>query len=64
MIKGVWESVRLGPTITRRVGSWLGELVGGLWFVKIGGGTMRWFVVYTGNGVEDRSMVAHDKENG
>ncbi len=40
------------------------ELVGGSWFVKIRGRTIGWFVVCMGNGVHDRSVVAHGKENG
>jgi hypothetical protein len=35
-----------------------------MWFVKMGGGTSGWFMVCMGNGVENRSMVAHDKANG
>jgi hypothetical protein len=58
MIKGVWESVGLG------VGGRLGELVSGLWFVKIRGGTIGWFVVCMGNGVQDKFVMAHGKENG
>jgi len=35
-----------------------------IWFVKMGGGTNGKCMVYMGNEVETRSMVAHDKING
>jgi hypothetical protein len=38
--------------------------VGGVRFVRIGRVTNGWFVVYMGDEVEDRSMVAHDEMNG
>jgi hypothetical protein len=38
--------------------------VGGVWFVKMGGGTSGRCVVCMGDGVEIRFMVAHDKTNG
>ncbi len=37
--------------------------MGGMWFVKIRGGISGRCVVYMGDGVEIRSMVAHDKAN-
>jgi len=40
------------------------ELVGGVWFVKMGGETSGWFVVYMKDGVKKRFVVAHDKTNG
>jgi hypothetical protein len=36
----------------------------GVWFVKMGRGTSGRCMVCMGNGVETRSMVAHDKANG
>jgi hypothetical protein len=51
MIKGVWESIRLGPHIHTK-GSGLVKGISG------------WCVVCMGNGVETKSMVAHDKTNG
>ncbi len=36
----------------------------GVWFVKMGGGTDGKCMVYIRDGVETRSMVAHDKTNG
>jgi len=62
MIKGVWESVRLGPCIHTK--GW--GLIRGTnkWFFKIGKGISGWFTVCMGDGVEDRFMVAHDKANG
>ncbi len=38
--------------------------MGGVWFVKMGEGTNGRHVVCMGDGVETRSMVAHDKVNG
>ncbi len=38
--------------------------MGGVWFVKLGGGPSGKCVVCMGDGVETRSMVAHDKTNG
>jgi hypothetical protein len=38
--------------------------VGGVWFVKMGGRTSGKCVICMGNGVEIKSMVAHDKTNG
>jgi hypothetical protein len=38
--------------------------MGGVWFVKIGGGTSEKCMVCMGDEVEIRSMVAHDKTNG
>ncbi len=35
-----------------------------MWFVKIGGVTSGWFVVYVGDEVKDRLVVAHDTTNG
>jgi hypothetical protein len=35
-----------------------------VWFVKIVGGASGWFVVYIGAGVENKSMVVYEKENG
>jgi len=35
-----------------------------VWFVRIGWGINGWFMVYMGDGVENRSMVAHDRANG
>ncbi len=52
------------PTFTLNVRGWSGGLVGDMWFVRMGGGTSGWFVVCMGNGVESKSMVAHDKTNG
>ncbi len=47
-----------------RVGGW-GSVRGiGKWFVKIRGGTIGWFVVCMGNGVQDKFVMAHGKENG
>jgi hypothetical protein len=37
--------------------------VGGVWFVKMGGVTNGRCVVYMGDKVGTRSMVAHDKTN-
>jgi hypothetical protein len=39
-------------------------MVSGKWFVKMGRATNGWFMVCMGNGVENRSMVAHGKANG
>jgi hypothetical protein len=41
-----------------------GELIGGVWFGWMGKVTSGWFVVYVGDGVEDRYVVVHDKANG
>jgi hypothetical protein len=38
--------------------------VGSVWFVKMEGGTSERCMVCMGNGVETKSMVAHDKTNG
>ncbi len=38
--------------------------MGGLWFVKIGGGTNGKCVVCIGDEVEIRFVIAHDKANG
>jgi hypothetical protein len=38
--------------------------MGGVWFVKMGGGTSGMCVVCMGDGVEIRFMVAYDKSNG
>ncbi len=38
--------------------------MGGVWFVKMGGGINGRCMVCMGDGVEIRSMVAHDKTNG
>ncbi len=43
---------------------WEGELMGGAWFVKMGRGTSGRCVVCMGDGVETKSVVAHDKANG
>jgi hypothetical protein len=37
--------------------------VGGVWFVKMGEGTNGRCIVCMGNGVEIKSVVAHDKIN-
>jgi hypothetical protein len=37
--------------------------MGGVWFAKMGGGTSGRCMVCMGNGVETRSVVAHDKTN-
>jgi hypothetical protein len=37
---------------------------GCVWFVKMGGGTNGKCMVYIGDGMEIRFMVAHDKTNG
>jgi hypothetical protein len=41
-----------------------GELINGVWFVKMGGGINGWFVICMGDEMEDRSMVANIKTNG
>jgi hypothetical protein len=38
--------------------------MGGVWFVKIGGGISGRCVVCMGDGVETRFVVVHDKANG
>jgi len=38
--------------------------VGGVWFVKMGGGISGRCMVCMGHGVETRFVVAHDKING
>jgi hypothetical protein len=38
--------------------------MGGVWFVKLGGGTSGRCMVCMGDEVETKSMVAHDKANG
>jgi len=35
-----------------------------VWLVRMGGGTSGWFMVCMGDGVDNRFVVAHDKENG
>jgi len=52
-----------GSTFTWRVGGQYGELIGGVWFVKIKRGNSGSFVVWMGNGVENRSIMAYDKAN-
>jgi len=64
MIKGAWESVGLEPHIHTK-GWGLGRrTMGGVWFVKMRGGTSGRCVVCMGDGVEIKFMVAHDKTNG
>jgi hypothetical protein len=38
--------------------------MGGVWFITIGRGTSGRCMVCMGNGMETRSVVAHDKVNG
>jgi hypothetical protein len=38
--------------------------MGGVWFVKMEGGTNEKCMVCMGNGVQTRFVVAHDKSNG
>jgi len=38
--------------------------VGGVWFVKMGGGTSEKCMVCMEDGVETKFVVAHDKTNG
>ncbi len=64
MIKGVWKSVGPGPHIHTK--GW-GLITGTnmcVWFIKIRRGTSGWCMVYMGDQVETRSVVAHDKTNG
>jgi hypothetical protein len=44
---------------------WEGKLIGGSGLLEWEGELINgWFVVCMGNGMEDRSMVAHGKVNG
>jgi hypothetical protein len=38
--------------------------MGGVWFVKMGGGTSGRWMVHTRDRVEIKCMVTHDKTNG
>ncbi len=38
-------------------------LVNDVWFVRIGGVINGWFMVYMGDEVEDKLVVAHDEMN-
>jgi hypothetical protein len=64
VIKGVCESVGLGPHIHMKSWGFVRELTGGVWFVKIGGGTNGKCMVCMRNGVETRFVMARDKTNG